>query len=270
MHTLHFTYSLDPGLPGTDDDPQNPLSRAFRNLLVEGKPFQEVALCFYGGDVTESTLLPPKKWLGVFVLSQGGRIVFFPGLSIKPDWLQQDMGPTPAEKEDFDFDHLSLEPSRQRWHYTSTGSKDHKPGGRTPMVGDSRLLWLGMSIADESVLRDLRAETIVIAQSPSTDSDRRLRKFTEVANNAAQNIISLPEEARSRFANGFLHFSFVLGNQSAAVYKDVSRLLPVNSSSLGRELLLSLEKYPIRLHEVELGRRHSIQIGCSWLPGSPS
>jgi len=270
MHTLRLTFSLEPGLPGTDDDPQNPMSRAFQSLLVDGKPFRDVALCFYGGDETKSSLLPPKKWLGVFILSEGNRILFFPGLSMNPNWVQQDTLRGSTKREDFDLDHLSLEPSRLRWHITSTGSRDHQSVGRTPELGDSRLLWLGMSIADESLLRDLKAETKVIAQSPSTDSDRRLRKFTEVVNGAAHNIISLPKEAKLKFSEGFLHFTFVFGNQSAVLYKDVGRLLPINSPYLAREQLQALDSYPIRFHEVKLGKNVSIQIGCSWLPGSPS
>jgi hypothetical protein len=47
-HLLKLAYYMEQGSHGTDDDPNNPLSRAVNYLFEEGQRFTRIALCFLG------------------------------------------------------------------------------------------------------------------------------------------------------------------------------------------------------------------------------
>jgi hypothetical protein len=47
-HLLKLAYYMEQGSHGTDDDPNNPLSRAVNYLLEDVQCFTRIALCFLG------------------------------------------------------------------------------------------------------------------------------------------------------------------------------------------------------------------------------
>jgi len=153
MDNIELSFKLNVGHTGVDNDPLNPLSRAFQVLMKEGRPHQGHALCFYFGEERDLKKASSLRWLGIFVLSARGRIIFFPGFSHTPTWIKTTTNRSTSPRTSFNFDHISLEPLRQRWHFTTANSTDHKGGGRTRDLGQGRLGWFGLSVASGNILR---------------------------------------------------------------------------------------------------------------------
>jgi hypothetical protein len=180
-HLLKLIWDMDQGSQGTDDDPSNPLSRAVNRLFGEdGQPFSGISLCFFGDLAARMPRNSPLRWLGVFVFSAAGRVLFFPGFAIPPVGIRQFLGESLQPVVDdsaFTVDHVTLEPDRTHSHVT-TQSRAHRPSHRrTCPLGDDRFLWFGMSVARETELRELKAQTIITAYLPSRDSERRAKIF---------------------------------------------------------------------------------------------
>ncbi|GIK39435.1 MAG: hypothetical protein BroJett011_32680 [Chloroflexota bacterium] len=270
MEFIVLTWRLERGTSGVDNDLNNPLSRALNSLLVEGRPIESFSICFYGGEEAEFVSDRPIRWLGIFVLSVGGRVIFFPGLSINPDWIQTTIGRNISPKKPFLLDHASLEIERQRWHFTSPGSKKHYAAGRTPDLDKGTLLWFGMSVANENYLRELRQETTVEYHSPPSDSQRRLEVFKKAELEATYHAINLMDGAKSRFDQGFLHFRFIVARKDAPLYKGDNWVVPTGAPYLDRPFPSVLQQLPVHFHEVSLSGIYSIQITAFWLPGSLS
>ena len=268
MHTIRLARHIDLGTNGVDSDPNNPLSRSLRRLMLDGQPFSEISYCYFAHEDAMSSSMAGLRWVGVLVRSAGERIIFFPGFSITPTWIRTAQGKSPLMHRDFDLDHISLEKGSRRWHFTNPGSKRHYAGGFTTQLGSGQYLWFGMSVAEETILREVRKETIVVAQMPLSDSDRRVRSFVEANDRAAQHIILLSKDARQFSHKGFLHFAFVACPKGAPYYHGGNLGLPFGSPFLGESLPESLRQLPIRTHAVSLGTKVDIQITSMWLPGS--
>ena len=174
MEVLEFTWGLNVGEDAVDEDQSNPLSRAFRALLDEGRPYRGHSLCYFQEILGGRSGLAPLRWLGVILLSEGGRVIFFPGHNEPADWLETISASEPRTRRQFQLDHLSLEPEMKRWHFTTAQSTDHAAGGRTPEVGNDCLLWFGLSISHESALRPVMRKTVARYPSPPSDTMRRL------------------------------------------------------------------------------------------------
>src|SRR5262245_31067080 len=92
-HLLHLTWYMEHGSQGTDDDPSNPLSRAVNRLFREdGQPFSVISQCFFGDLAARTPRSSPLRWLGVFVLSAAGRVIFFPGFAASPVGFRHFLG----------------------------------------------------------------------------------------------------------------------------------------------------------------------------------
>jgi len=267
MDHLSFNWELNVGKHGVDADPSNPLSRAFRGLLEQGIPYESHSLCFYFGEEQDLRTRRGLRWLGVFLLSAGNRVIFFPGLSVPIDWIDTTTTGSTSPRRPFDLDHVSLEPSRQRWHFTTPQSQDHYSAGRTPDVGDGRLLWFGLSLSSENVLREVSKSTEVLYPSPPSDTTRRLELLRDAEQSASSHSIGLMNGSRTRFSPGFLHFTFVVGPRDAPNYNGPNLLFPFGSPDLEQPLPPQIPNLQIRLHRVALASTYDIQIACMWLPG---
>ncbi len=81
-YEIKLSWHIEGGLLGTDNDTNNPLARATRSPLVDGKPLQKLSLCFYSDSIVDGTEGKQNlKWFGVFVLSSADRLIFFPGFN---------------------------------------------------------------------------------------------------------------------------------------------------------------------------------------------
>jgi hypothetical protein len=302
MDTIEATLSLSKGSPGTDNDPDNPLSRALNRLFIEGRPFNSLALCYYGAANTSllrscfkevavrvnrrfplfarfivrlleilhvpTSPTPSARWLGALVHSVGNRIIFFPGFSFSLDWIRTYTGSAFQAHSSFQIDHISLDEGFQRWHFTDPDSNDHLAAGHTESLGEGRFLWFGMSIADPTAMRELRTKITVRAPAPPSDVERRLRSFQEAYNRGTQHKVSLDPRAKAQFENGFLHFSFIVSPARAPIYRGARHAMPFGSPFLIGELPNPMHGLPMRAHQVRLAATITIQITAMWLPGA--
>jgi hypothetical protein len=220
-----FTWTMDIGEDGVDDDPINPLSRSLDCLLRTGQPLQKMALCFCSlpGKPSEPARL---RWLGAFVFSAGERVIFFPGYAVMPDTLLGVRDQAKMWDSQVGVDHLSLEKDRASWHATTPMSKRHFGGPTTLDLAGGKALWFGMSVADGSALRPAKKRTLVQASVPPSDSRRRADVFRE-AREAMNFPIVTPKDAP-----GFFHFSFIVGPVGFPTYVGCEHGFPRGSPFL--------------------------------------
>jgi hypothetical protein len=270
-HLLKLTWYMEHGSQGTDNDPDNPLSRVVNRLFEEGKPFQRIALCFLGDLAPRVSGSTPVRWLGAFTLSAAGQVIFFPGFAARPTGMMSfRRHPShPLHEQAFQVDHLSLEEDRTRFHLTEPKSKDHLRRWPTYTLGDERVLWCGLSVARETALRELKAETLVISDAPPSRSRQRSDWFLQARGGAEFLWVSLHSETRGHFQEGFLHFAFIVGPQGVPLYEGDQLGFPFDSPDLSKPLLPDvLENLPVHHHRLSLGSSIDIQIVTMWLPST--
>lgn len=268
MDLLRLSWRIDRGSKGVDNDPNNPLSRAVNRLLIDGRPITSISLCLFGNINSSLHLKSPLRWLGVFVLSAGKRVLFFPGFNFLPKSLQSFRGKAEQWDRTFEVDHVSLEKNLKRWHATSSKSGEHLHGGKTIPLGDGRILWVGMSVREETVLREVKKETVVSAQVPTSDSNRRVYVLKKCREGVEFPWVSLPTGARTPHRKSFLHFAFIVGPRGFPLYEGGELGLPFGSSVLSRPLPKELKQLPARSQRLSFGTEMDMQIVSLCLPGT--
>ena len=268
LDEIKLSWHFEGGLPGIDDDPDNPLSRAARSPLVDGRPQLNLSLCFYN-DAEESRAEGKLnlRWFGAFILSSRGRLIFFPGFNFNPTWVEV-ARELHHKRYGIQIDHITLEKNHDHWHYTSPGSEHHLGSGLTTDLDRNRFLWFGLSIADSSVLRPVRQETVFHTKVPSSDSKRPANVFMTSRERAVFNIISPHQDAKKRFNTGFLHFGLIIGPPGFPEYSGPNFGIPFGSPFLNEALTSPLINIPMRLHRISIGSTVDIEIVVLWLPGS--
>lgn len=270
MDNIEISFKLNVGHTGVDNDPLNPLSRAFQFPMKKGKPNQGHAFCFYSGEERDLKKVPLFRWLGIFVFSVKERIIFFPGFSQALTWNKTKNNRNTMPRMSFNLDHITLEPIRQSWHFTTTNSTNRKKGGRARDLGQGRLSWFGLSVASENILRQVLSTTVAIFPSPPTDVNRRITFLKDEQGKAPQHYIYLMNGSRNRFKKGFLHFNFIATPHKASIYKGPVWLTPDGSPSLSPPFPKSIPNFQKAPHRIPFFGGYDIQISCMWLPGELS
>jgi hypothetical protein len=218
----------------------------------------------------------PLRWLGAFIFSAGERVIFFPGFALSPPGVQSFQGQSAQRLYDYPalmVDHVTLDPDRT-WHFTTHKSEAHIPPRRERRrlracpLGDERFLWFGMSVARETELRELKADTIVTAYTPPRDTRRRADVFHRAQDGATYPCVRLLPEARMRFQEGFLHFACIAGPRGFPDYQGRQLGIPFGSPFLFRPIPNPLEQLSARAHRLSLGSKIDIQLVSMWLPGA--
>ncbi len=269
MDTIELSFKLNVGHAGVDDDPLNPLSRALQVPMKEGRPNQGYALCFYSGEERDLKKASLLRWLGIFVLSVDERIIFFPGFSQIHTWIQTTTNKSTSYKKSFDLDHISLEPNKKSWHFTSADS-NHISGGQAQDLDKGRLSWVGLSIASENILRQVLSTTVAIFPLPSTDVNRRIKFLKDKQNKASQNYVFLMNGSKDKFKKGFLHFCFTVIPHKQSYYKGSVWLTPYGSQNLSQPFPKYIRNLQKAIHRIQFFGLYDIQISCMWLPGELS
>ena len=270
MDTIELSFTLDEGHAGIDDDPLNPMSRAFQALMEEGRPHRGHALCFYSAEERNLGNVSLLRWLGIFVLSSGERIIFFPGVSKPLSWIETTTHNHTLPRTSFNINHISLEPIQQSWHFTTANSSNHKSGGRTRDLGQGRLGWFGLSVKSENLLRKVSSTTLAIFKSPPSDLGRRIEHLGDKQVKAPHHLLHLMDGSKDRFEKGFLHFCFTAIPKNAPNYEGPTWLFPTGSPSLSRTFPESIRNFQLRVHRIPLIGLYDIQISCMWIPGELS
>ncbi len=173
---LQLTLDIEQGEAGIESSGQDPLSRAWRVLLHEGRPVQATSLCLFA----DNAKLRNPRWLGMLVLSAADRIIFFPGLSFRPEWIRSASQVGTTERLIVP-DHLTLERNRRDWHFTSAGSEAHQAAGRARPLDEGFVSWFGMTVASSETLAVLKQRTQLSAAIPSSDVHRRYTQLRPLA-----------------------------------------------------------------------------------------
>lgn len=261
-----FAYRFSHGQPGRDGDPANVLCRSLHFLLEEGHPQRAVTLCMMG-DV-ETAPEEPIRWFGVFVLSEGRRVLYFPGFFQPKGRVVALSGRSQMADRPFRVDHLTLEPDLASWHLTEGPSRRrHQSGPNTKELGKGRVLWCGMSVAKGTVFREVYRETLVAASVPGSDAERRSENFQEAALADEDQLIPPPPSNTFSGQPEFLHFALIAGPEGFPVVKGQHFMTPHNSPWVEPRLPDPLTGVYLRSHRLPIGEGLEVEIAATRLPG---
>lgn len=264
MDSVKITWSLE-GSPGIDDDPNNPLARGLDRLIRDGQPFGKISLCFL--DPATHPGLHEAKWVGVFVLSAGEQLIYFPGFGNQYQQLQISRHRGRIQDRRFHMDHITLEKSLVRWHITSPKSLHHQGSFGTADLGSGRHLWFGMSLNTFDVLREVKSETVIGGNVPESDAKRRLDILMQARSGLKFPCIKLDPDAQDLFKPGFPHLSLIVGPCGFQSYEGEQLGFPYGSPYVIPPLPNTIPPLPLRSHRVSLASALDIEIVSSWLPG---
>ena len=267
MDILELTWEMEAGVTGDDDDPDNPLSRAVGRLFADGQPFIRLIQCFCA-DRREHADRPTVRWFGVFILSAGGRVIFFPGFQSTKLYVEGFRDRHQLWKQGFAFDHISLERGFRRWHITSRGSKRHLRGPRTTELGEQRFLWCGLTVSTLDQLRVVKRRTKVIGYSPESDMRRRYNVFVGARAQARFQVLEWHPRVWEQGVNGLWHFGLVIAPPTSSTYLGGTLGFPEGSPFLVEPLPEGQVQLPVRHHRLELSPEIGLQITTVLVPGS--
>jgi hypothetical protein len=248
------------GVPGVDESPDNPLARATRRLLEDGQRFVSFM---------PTTLAPAEpgaalRWFGAFVLTEAGRVLFFPGLDQPYDRIAGGLGDGRGRFDRaLQVDHATLEPDRRSWHLTGARNK-RQGGGRTQEVGAGRTLWFCVTAAGFSEFRQARAATIARAEciGNRAEMEGRASSFFASVTNGKPARVELRAKPAGECA---LHFAVALGSPGAPAYDGDGMPFPHGAPGIER---LSVPPGTIAQHSTALlAQDIEVQILAVWLPG---
>ena len=262
---LRLSYRTEMGIDGCDDSPVNPLSRAVRSLLNSGRPIKKLLSCFVATS-KEAFRGADVRWFGVFVMSAGGRVLFFPGFSF--DELGTFHGMRLPRAKQFSVDHITLERDWRRWHITDSRSRDHQGGPRTAALGCGRILWFDLSVRDLGVFRPVRKETLISIDVPGSDARRRFQNFRAAKDHLPDQFFSLPPGVSETVGRpSFPHFSVIVGQPDFPRYRAITAGLLRGSPFLDEPLPDELAPLPVMTYRFNIGRDAALQVTTCILPG---
>lgn len=264
MDTLELTWTFPLANGARDVGEDNPLNRALNALLKDGKPIRTLSMCHIKVP-PESEVPDELRWLGVFVHSQGGRVLYFPGFSYERFVAFQ--GTKRKNSKVFSIDHVSLEATFLKWHLTSFKSDNHFGSPRTLPLDEERYLWFGLSIADLNVFRPVCEETKIFVPTPSTDSKRRLDAFKSSRKDNKDLWVGLSPWATDAFDPYFLHIAVIAGPVGFPNYFGPHLGFPEGSPFLETPLPEGSVSLPTRHHRMTLSKDVDLQIVVTCLPG---
>lgn len=265
---LTFSFDNPLGVLGIDNDPRHPFARAAVKLLRTGSPIQRLGKAFVSTKPPDSELNEGDiRWLGVFVASDGGRVLFFPGTEEPLAARQSFRGGRCEWEGDFAVDHLTLESDLRSWHVTTAGSTDHRAGSRTLELGEGRFLWCSMQFQDTSIFRRVLRNSTISARVPGTDARRRTEVLRAAREGLDLPIVSAPRHPAVALAGGLLHLAFVVGPPGFERYRGEQLGWPFDSPFLKEPVPGDMRGQPVRSTRLSMDPVVDIDIHACWLRG---
>ncbi len=257
---LEVTWRLPLGAEGKDEALDNPLSRATASLFNRGRPSQRISQCYFRG--ADAVL----RWLGIFVHSQGDRVLFFPGFKAPHEYVVGNSHSKEWNKP-FVIDHLSLEPDWDTWHLTSPCSVEHLGKLKTRPLENGCIHWFSASVESSDELRVLRKETVVSTEVSEADVDRRANIFQAMSENAVVQIVELNSQYALNAVPNFLHFSVLVGPPGFESPPSQLLGLPYGGQLASSKPADWDGQAPVRVHRVSLSKCIDLEIIASHHPG---
>jgi hypothetical protein len=265
--SVNLSWTMPHGAEGQDDAADNPLARALERLFSSGRSFKRLTLCFCA-DRRKTEKDPILRWLGVFILSEAGRIIFFPGFRQTKQYVRGFRGKPRMWHEKFDFDHVSLEKDWRRWHITTRGSKRQRGGPLTTPLGQDRYFWFGLSLSNLDELRVVKQSTNVIGDMPPSDARRRVDVLKQARENAEFPILDWHEQVWVRPLERLWHIGIIVKQPESSLYTGSMLGLPEGSPFLRSPLPLGEVQLPLRRHQVKLAESVGLQITTTVIQGA--
>ena len=264
VRQLSIVYPLKGAVSGTDGDPDNPFRRALAPLIEESKLLPSMLPVF----TTSQPDGPCERWLGIFVRSPGGRILFFPGLDDPTRGVRGNENGTEVFSRDLHLDHLSLERSRDRWHLTSPGSRDHQSGPKALDVGGGRVFWFTMAVQDLSLLRLARNRTVAEFTVQTEAQSFKIQQLQQLSENGRAGKICLPPEPDDDRPH-FPFFTVIVGPTGFDAYKGPDWWPPYPSRHVTDGPKAEAFQVPrIEITHNSLDKETDLQVSACWLEGS--
>lgn len=263
MLNLKIELTTPDGASGSDCDVYNPFARAHRNLFETGQPFERLLACY----LDPRPFAVGLRWFGMFVISDGGRILYFPGTGDPQSLTLSSQDQDAVKTHQLEVDHFTLESNRREWHVTGNGKKGHLGRFRTADLGEDRTLWFGLSIGSPEILRLVRIYTEVNGQTPPADTLRR----ADVALKAREGIdfnVLLFDWDQQPPAPTFGHFAVIVGPPGFESYRGSNLGLPFGSPFVALGDLRRNTHF--RSHRLRLDPHLDMEIVTALLPGRVS
>lgn len=258
---LKITCTFTDGKLGNDDSPENPIARALHRLLrLDGQPFHRLNHCYFKHGIDD------LRWLGTFVHSAGDRVIFFPGFASTKSHIKGYQNQHAIWDQPFVCDHASLEKDRRSWHLTTQGSSMQLGGPMTLDLGQNRVLWFGLSIANPAVMREVLRTVTVSATVPPSDSRRRGDVLINAVKDATQVILTTNTKHEIASSEHCLHFSFVVGSKGFPEYDGPELAAPYGNPFF----IPSISNHvnvPTSRSRLNLSDSLDVEISCSLTPG---
>jgi hypothetical protein len=236
--------------------------------LDQGRPFKAYSVVLLQLPRTSLLQRNSPRWFGVLVLTAANLVLFFPALDAPIEWIRTTAKGTTSTRVSFVLDHLTLDPTGQRWHFTSTPNHEHMSAGRARRSNLGHVIWFGLSISTDVSLRKLLSTNILTFEIPPSDADRRLAMLKEAQRTVVYHKLTIPREARKRFEPGFLHAVITAAPPGVPDYHGLEWLLPLGSPSLTEPIPSTLSNFNVSIHRIPLGDAIEIQVALIWLPGA--
>lgn len=267
MDRLVLTYTSPFPNDSRDSGEDNPANRALNSLLEDGKPINTFGMCHLKNP-PEAHIPEELRWIGVFLHSTGGRILYFPGFVYEKFLAFQ--GKNRRDHPFFPIDHVSLDSGFRKWHVTSFKSKKHLGSPRTLPLGENRFLWFGLSVANLNVFRHVSHHTEISVSTPPSDSRRRVDEFINARENIEDLMVGLPQGATTMFDPFYLHLAVIVGPRGFNNYKGPKLGFPEGSPFLTSQPPDGMISIPTRLHRLSINSEIDLQIVTACLPGTIS
>ncbi len=264
-NSIELTYDAEIGVDTVDTDKTNPIFRALERSLQTGKPPGKLTHCYFQDQFGK------WRWLGIFGLLAGNRVVLYLGFNQPPDRISQYRREARGVREQAEkpwespFDHVTLEEDLKSTHLTASRSSHHSCRYSTIPLGERRFLWFGLSVKSADVMRPLSKRTVVSTTAvPAVDAIRRQNSIIKAFKGRVFQCVLLPPGAKIYWP-GFAHFSVIAGPAGFSDYDGLALGFPDGSPFL-RQPSEWPTKFAIRSHRISLDQIE-LQVVSTWLPG---
>jgi hypothetical protein len=245
-----------------DSDDLNPLKRALHKALTKGNPLKNFTMCFINDQISEGEKI--LRWFGVFVHSDGDRLIFFPGFSERQGYVQGFQGKSKVWDKKFLFDHFSVEKNLKKWHLTTIDPVDHLGSGNILKLNEDKYLMFGLSVNSLGQFRVVKQITKFSYSVPKSDADRRKDIVLSAKGDMDYQILEF-FQPKGYFNPEIFHFGIIIGKKGFEPFHGPDLGFPEGSPFL-EGMYSGRVQLPTRIHKFNLSDDFDIQITTLPLP----
>lgn len=224
---------------------------------------KKLALTFIDPDLSRGSRAG-FRWLGVFVHSQGDRVLFFPG------YAQEHYGfcifrGGHAQNHNFQIDHISIGKAFRDVHVTGLQRRAHESTGKPKSLGEGRYLCFGLSVNSFDYLRTAMSKTVIKMPAHQSDIERRTTCLASVREGSGQQdiqecFVRLDPKARTLFADGFFHAAGIVGQRAFPQYEGSELGLPPYGPPFLKTAVTEMPKLPLVSQRLPLSQDIDTQL----------